>query len=115
MALHTLSQLQSGELSGAKRLSLSENLTSFPLEILTLADTLEILDLSNNQLTSLPDEFNQLTKLKIIFASNNPFTELPTVLGQCPNLEMIGFKSNKIKSVPEGALPPKTTLANFDR
>ncbi len=44
--LHTLSQLKSGELAGIQRLKLSENLTSFPLEILSLADSLEILDLS---------------------------------------------------------------------
>lgn len=103
--MQTLSQLKNGDLLGVKRLALSENLTSFPLEILSLADSLEVLDLSNNQLTSLPKELAQLTKLKIIFASDNPFTSLPEVLGQCENLEMIGFKANKIKTVPENALP----------
>ncbi|KXO12958.1 serine/threonine protein kinase [Moritella sp. JT01] len=105
--MHTLSQLKSGELTGIKRLSLSENLTAFPLEILSLADSLEILDLSNNQLTSLPAEIAQLTKLKILFASNNQFVTLPEVLGQCPNLEMVGFKSNQINQVPEASLPTK--------
>jgi len=105
--LHTLSQLKSGELTGIKRLALSENLTTFPLEILSLADSLEILDLSNNQLTTLPAEIAQLTKLKILFASNNQFVTLPEVLGQCPNLEMVGFKSNQINQVPETSLPIK--------
>ncbi|WP_372883151.1 leucine-rich repeat-containing protein kinase family protein [Psychromonas sp.] len=105
--MHTLSQLKSGELSGIHRLTLSENLTTFPLEILSLADSLEILDLSNNKLASLPQELIKLHKLKIIFASNNHFETLPEVLGQCPNLEMIGFKSNKINHVPERSLPPK--------
>ena len=105
--MQTLSQLKNGDLLGVKRLALSENLTSFPLEILSLADSLEILDLSNNQLTSLPKELVQLTKLKIIFASDNPFTTLPEVLGQCESLEMIGFKANKIKTVPANALPKK--------
>jgi len=105
--LHTLSQLKSGELTGIKRLTLSENLTVFPLEILSLADSLEILDLSNNQLTSLPAEIAQLTNLKILFASNNQFVTLPEVLGQCPNLEMVGFKSNQINQVPENSLPAK--------
>ena len=66
--MHTLSQLNAGELAGIKRLSLSENLTEFPEAILTLADSLEILDLSHNQLSTLPDEVIQLHKLKIIFA-----------------------------------------------
>lgn len=105
--MHTLSQLKSGELLGIQRLTLSENLTSFPLEILSLADSLEILDLSHNQLTSLPKEFSQLKKLKIVFASNNCFETLPEILGQCENLEMIGFKSNRINKVPTNALPKK--------
>jgi hypothetical protein len=103
--LHTLSQLRSGELAGINQLKLSENLTEFPLEILTLTDSLEILDLSNNALSSLPDELAQLTKLKIIFASQNKFEHLPAVLGKLPNLEMVGFKSNQIKKVAQESLP----------
>jgi hypothetical protein len=107
LIMHTLSQIKSGELLGIKRLTLSEDLTSFPLEVLSLADSLEILDLSHNQLTSLPKEFVQLKKLKIIFASNNNFVTLPEVLGQCDELEMVGFKANDIKLVPSNALPAK--------
>lgn len=103
--MHTLSQLRSGELAGISQLKLSENLSTFPLEILTLADSLEILDLSNNALSSLPDELTQLTKLKVIFASQNNFEHLPTVLGKLPKLSMVGFKSNRIKHVAEASLP----------
>ena len=105
--MHTLAQLKSGQLAGISRLMLSENLTSFPTEILSLADTLEMLDLSNNQLSALPDTLQQLKKLKIIFASNNHFETLPESLGQCESLEMVGFKSNKIKDVPAESLPAK--------
>ena len=105
--MNTLSQLKSGELSGITRLAISEELTTFPLELLSLADTLEELDLSNNQLTTLPDELAQFTNLKRLFASNNPFETLPEILGQCPNLEMVGFKANRIKHVPENSLPIK--------
>ena len=95
--MQTLAQLKSGELAGIKRLTLAENLTAFPMEILTLARSLEVLDLSNNRLTTLPAELAQLTQLKIIFASNNLFEALPEVLGLCVNLEMVGFKSNRIQ------------------
>lgn len=105
--MHTLAQLQSGELAGIQRLSLAADLREFPLEILSLADSLEILDLSNNQLTTLPASLAQLKKLKIIFASNNQFTVLPDVLGECDNLEMVGFKANKIHTVSASALPAK--------
>jgi hypothetical protein len=105
--LHTLAQLKSGQLAGITRLTLSENLSRFPTEILSLADSLEILDLSNNQLSALPNELKQLTKLKIIFASNNQFKTLSESLGQCESLEMVGFKSNKINHVPAESLPAK--------
>lgn len=105
--MHTLSQLKSGELMGIQRLKLSENLTTFPREILSLADTLEILDLSDNQLSTLPEALVELRKLKIIFASNNCFQMLPEVLGRCESLEMIGFKSNQINQVSANALPAK--------
>ncbi|MFS1468252.1 leucine-rich repeat-containing protein kinase family protein [Vibrio lentus] len=103
--MHTLEQLKSGQLKGIKRLKLSEGLTEFPLEILVLADSLEILDLSGNQLSDLPEELSQLTNLRIIFASNNLFTHLPDVLGSLPKLEMVGFKTNQIKTVSEQSLP----------
>ncbi|AYO09776.1 protein kinase [Vibrio campbellii] len=105
MVLQTLEQLQTGQLVGIKQLKLAEGLTEFPMEILELAETLEVLDLSGNALSDLPPELEQLTKLKIIFASNNRFTHLPEVLGKLPNLEMVGFKTNKIKMVSEASLP----------
>lgn len=105
--MHSLAQLKSGHLAGTSRLSLSEDLTEFPIEIFELADTLEILDLSNNQLRAIPAQIAELKKLKIIFASNNLFDTLPESLGQCANLEMVGFKANKIKEVPAQSLPPK--------
>ena len=105
--MHTLTELRSGKLLGTKHLALRENLSQFPVEILSLADSLEILDLSNNQLSSLPKEIAQLKKLKILFASNNQFNTLPEALGMCPNLEMIGFKSNQISYVPALSLPLK--------
>ncbi|NOU00224.1 MAG: protein kinase [Gallionella sp.] len=105
--MHTLSELHAGNLAGIKRLDLSCGLTEFPNEIFALADTLEILNLSGNALSSLPDDLHRLHKLRIIFCSDNQFTELPAVLGRCAQLEMIGFKANKIKHVPAAALPSK--------
>ncbi|ADR35161.1 serine/threonine protein kinase [Sulfuricurvum kujiense DSM 16994] len=102
--MHTLAQLRSGELKGATRLTLRENLTSFPEEIFDLADTLEILDLSNNRLSSLPNDINRLKKLKIAFFSNNRFTSLPSFKG-CEHLYMVGFKSNQIETFDEEVLP----------
>ncbi|MGL6413967.1 leucine-rich repeat-containing protein kinase family protein [Aeromonas veronii] len=103
--MHTLEQLRAGELCGARHLKLSENLTEFPSEILSLKETLEVLDLTGNQLSALPDELAGFGKLRIIFCSENRFTELPEVLGRCPALTMVGFKANQIDTVSAKALP----------
>ncbi|UYB72740.1 leucine-rich repeat-containing serine/threonine-protein kinase [Aeromonas veronii] len=103
--MHTLEQLRAGELCGARHLKLSENLAVFPPEILSLKETLEVLDLTGNQLSALPDELAGFGKLRIIFCSENRFTELPEVLGRCPALTMVGFKANRIATVSAKALP----------
>jgi Protein tyrosine and serine/threonine kinase/Leucine rich repeat len=103
--METIDLLRSGQLQGIKRLDLAAGLTEFPIEIFDLADSLEILNLSDNHLRSLPADLGQLTKLKIIFLSNNDFEEVPEVLADCPNLSMVGFKSNKIRVLGENVLP----------
>ncbi len=102
--MQTLTQLLAGELSGAKSIKIAAGLTHIPPEIIALADTLELLDLSGNKLSSLPEDFGLLKNLKILFLSDNEFTQYPEVLKQCPNLEMIGFKANKIQNIPAAAL-----------
>ena len=91
---------------GEPRLKLSQELTEFPLEILEMADSIEILDLSNNYLRSLPSEFSQLKKLRVAFFNNNQFEEFPEILAACPNLSMVSFKGNKLKTISESALSP---------
>jgi hypothetical protein len=104
--MHTLDQLRAGQLYGLTRLDLSAGLTAFPREIFDLADTLEILNLSGNQLSALPDDLPRLHRLQVLFCSDNRFAEVPAVLGQCPNLSMVGFKANQIRTLPAEALPP---------
>jgi Protein tyrosine and serine/threonine kinase/Leucine rich repeat len=103
--METIDLLRSGQLQGIKRLDLAAGLTEFPIEIFDLADSLEILNLSDNQLRSLPADLGRLNKLKIIFLSNNDFEEVPEVLADCPYLSMVGFKSNKIRVLGENILP----------
>jgi hypothetical protein len=104
-AAPTIDHLLSGLLKGSDKLSLSCGLKSFPKEIFSLADTLEFLDLSGNELSELPDDFARLKKLKILFLSQNKFTKFPKVLKDCVNLSIIGFKSNQIEEIEEGSLP----------
>lgn len=103
----TLSLLIAGKLQGSTSLKLQCGLTEFPAEIFTLADALEILDLSGNALSALPDDLDKMHKLRILFCSSNQFTHLPEVLGKCQSLSMIGFKANKISQISESAIPTK--------
>ena len=104
--MHTLAQLKAGQLAGITRLDLSCGLTEFPREIFDLADSLEILNLTGNALSRLPDDLHRLTHLRVLFCSDNAFTALPECLGRCAKLSMIGFKANQISQVPAAALPP---------
>ena len=104
--METIDLLRSGKLQGIKRLDLAAGLTDFPIEIFDLADSLEILDLSDNNLRSLPADLGRLHQLKIIFIRNNNFEQVPEVLADCPNLSMVSFKSNKIRVIGENSLPP---------
>lgn len=106
--MHTLEDLKSGALTGAQSVRLVNlGLTEFPQALFALAETLEVLDLSGNQLTSLPDDLQRLRKLRILFCSNNPFTHLPVALGDCEHLEMVGFKACEIAQVSERSLPAR--------
>ena len=105
--MHTLDDLRAGKLAGTRRLDLSAGLTEFPAEIFSLADSLEVLNLSGNQLAALPADLPRLHRLQVIFCSDNQFTAVPEVLGQCPQLTMVGFKANKITTLPAAALPPR--------
>ena len=69
--LHTLKDLRSGlltveSLGTDRRLKLAEGLTEFPREIFALAEAIKILDLSENALSSLPDDFGRFKSLKIL-------------------------------------------------
>lgn len=105
--MQTLDFLRSGALAGTRRLDLNgAGLTHLPPEVYALADTLEVLNLSDNQLTHLPHDLPRLHRLKVVFCSGNPFTHLPEVLGDCPALEMVGFKACRLQHVPGASLPP---------
>ena len=71
-----------GQLTSLKVLNLDENqLTSVPAEIGQLA-TLESLDLYGNKLTSVPADIGQLTSLEELDLNCNQLTSVPAEIGQ---------------------------------
>lgn len=103
-----LKELKSGNLQGSIYIKIASGLEFFPQELYTLVDTLEVLDLTDNSLTSLPDDFDRFKKLKRLFLSNNQFNHVPKVLAKLPNLSMIGIRNNQIKTFEENSLPLST-------
>ena len=103
----TLAALRRGDLAGVRTVRLpAAGLTAFPAEIFGLADTLEVLDLSGNALSALPDDLGRLKSLRVLFCSGNPFATLPPALGDCTALSQVGFRGCGLSEVPGEALPP---------
>ncbi|GAA6141894.1 leucine-rich repeat-containing protein kinase family protein [Hydrogenophaga sp. 5NK40-0174] len=104
---NTLEQLERGAMAGAQRLDLqAAGLSVLPEAVKGLAGSLEVLNLTGNQLSDLPDWLADFEKLKVVFASHNAFTHLPEVLGTLPRVEVVGLRACCIEHVPAQALAP---------
>ena len=68
-------------------------LLSFFINIVTL-------NLSNNQLTALPDSIGKLTNLVILNLSYNQLKELPPDIGKLTNLTHLYISRNQLKELP---------------
>lgn len=105
-----LEALRRGDLAGIRELRLpggpEGRLSEMPPEILGLADTLELLDLGQNDLTALPADLGRLHRLRVLFCSGNRFDRLPPVLGDCAALSQVGFRGSGLEEVPAESLPP---------
>ncbi|MGY5797493.1 protein kinase [Rheinheimera faecalis] len=87
------------------RINLSAGLSEFPADLYRFADSLEVLDLSGNQLSDLPADLHRFQKLKRLFLTNNNFRHIPAVLSLCPALVMVSFKGNQLTEFAEASLP----------
>lgn len=81
-------------------------LTELPKELYHLTDSLQVLNLGGNRISSLSDDLAKFKHLKILFFAQNEFESVPTVLGRLGSLNMLSFKSNKLKYIPAEALSP---------
>ena len=62
--------------------------------------TLQFLDVSENELESLPVSFRGLFHLKHLLASRNSLLSLPEHLGDLTNLERLNVTTNYLESLP---------------
>lgn len=106
--MEILKELKSGNLKDLTYIKIAAGLETFPQELYSLVDTLEVLDLTDNNLTDLPTDFYRFKKLKRVFLSNNQFNHVPKILAKLPVLSMIGMRNNRIKIFEENSLPLST-------
>ena len=75
------------------------NITTLPDNFVNLSK-LRYLDLSDNMIKELPDNFNQLYQLEHINLSSNKFYEFPSDTCLPKNLKYLFMYNNKIEAVP---------------
>ncbi|ESN94677.1 hypothetical protein HELRODRAFT_107921 [Helobdella robusta] len=83
-----------------KELHLGKNsLQSLPVDRLSSLVSLKILDLKDNQLSSIPDEISSLEHLERFDASNNNLSTVPNTLGLMVNLKALYLDGNPVRSI----------------
>lgn len=86
-------------------------LTSIEGGMLARMRKLQTLILSDNALTSLPEEIGKLRHLKVLEVARNQLEALPASLNKCTSLEVLDASSNKISDVsPLNGLQALTIL-----
>lgn len=74
------------------------NITSLPPEFCNLTHLVKV-DLSKNQLTCLPDDLGNLSSLQHLDLYNNKLTVLPVSVSQLRNLKWLDLKDNPLEAV----------------
>ncbi|MTJ07413.1 COR domain-containing protein [Anabaena sp. UHCC 0204] len=94
-------RIEKARQEGAIKLDLSDmELTEIPEEIVSLTQ-LQLLDLSNNQLTVIPDAIASLTQLQELDLSNNQLTAIPDAIASLTQLQELDLSDNQLTELPE--------------
>lgn len=75
------------------------NIPNIPPDLLN--PNLTELEISNANLTTIPDEITQLSQLKVLRLDSNPITYIPDSIAQLSNLELLNLHATTIDSLPQ--------------
>lgn len=80
---------------------LSKNkLSTMPVGVIRLCESLTQLVLCSNHLTNIPREIKSLSKLQFLDVSKNCLTDLPLEVGDLKNLRELVISNNKLTKLP---------------
>jgi len=96
----TLSQITRLNLGASIFSGKGKQLSSLPKGIFEKLTNLQELDLSNNQLSSLPEEIGQLTQLEWLDLDHNQLSSLPSEIGKLVRLRRLYINNNQLTSLP---------------
>ncbi|KAK4234735.1 hypothetical protein C8A03DRAFT_18414 [Achaetomium macrosporum] len=104
------------QITSLKDLKLGGNLLYGPLDpCFSKLENLEILDLHGNNLSSLPNNFGSLSRLRILNISENSFEELPfDLLAGLPLTELVARKNQLHGTLFQDAVDALPTLQTLD-
>lgn len=90
------------------------SLNGLPESLGSLA-ALSLLDVSDNQLTTLPDCLLKCSKLSVLVAHHNRLHVLPDRINTLPSLQLLDVSNNLLSTLPstDPPLPPTVTSLNL--
>ena len=89
-----------GSFKNLQVLDLSDNaLTTFPVEVLKLSKLLT-LDLSGNPIKTVPEEIGSMTQMTRLNLRSTSITTLPATIGKCASLSSLDVSRNGLVSLP---------------
>lgn len=80
--------------------SKENKLVSIPDEILDQLTSLELLDLSGNNINELPEGIGLLANLEWLYLNNNRLESLPETIGKISSLQRLDLRHNKLTYLP---------------
>mmetsp|Transcript_12367 Transcript_12367/g.15381 ORF Transcript_12367/g.15381 Transcript_12367/m.15381 type:complete len:295 (-) Transcript_12367:24-908(-) len=98
-----ITKIEPDAFRGLRQLSvlvLSHNSISDMKPFLSMVN-LKALYLSNNQISHIPDEINQLTQLRVLHLNNNHIKAIPSTISRLTALTSLHIAGNKISVLPE--------------